>query len=195
MQFFRAIRYTVNRLQRELPEWLTYHTYDHVKDVYRMSRLIGRAEGLDEDELKLVLTAAILHDSGFTLGTDQHEQKSCDIAREILPRFGYKEEQIETITSLIMATAIPHKPLSLAHEVLCDADLDYLGRDDFQKGADSLFRELMYLGIVKDKRTWNNIQVKFLTQHRYFTKTSIESRLSKKAMNLASVVAELAAED
>jgi uncharacterized protein len=191
MQFYSAIRTVVRKLHEELPDWLTYHDYDHVRDVYRMAREIGKAEGLGDVQLKLVLTAAILHDIGFTISNANHEKLSCDIARELLPLFGYTNEQIEEIEGLIMATAIPHKPTNLAQMVLCDADLDYLGRDDFFSRGDQLYHEFLHLGIVKDRKSWNMVQVKFLNQHRYFTQTSIDSRASRKAAHLQAIEKQL----
>lgn len=191
MRYFSAITAIVRKLKEELPVWLTYHDYDHVRDVYRMAREIGRKEGLSESELRLVLTAAILHDSGFILGNDHHEQKSVAIAREMLPQFGYSPEDLDVIEGLIMSTEIPHKPSNLAQMVICDADLDYLGRDDFRKRADQLFEELKFQGIVKTRRAWNEIQVRFLNQHRYFTQTSIASRQATKDAHLAAIMREL----
>jgi HD superfamily phosphodiesterase len=191
MKFYPAIRTIVSKLQQELPGWLTYHDYDHVRDVYRIAREIGRAEGLDEDNLKLVLTAAILHDIGFIGGPREHEKSSCDIAREILPKFEYTADQIAEIEGMIMVTSIPHKPENLMQMIMCDADLDYLGRDDFSTRAEQLYKEFIVMGIVNDRKSWNEVQVKFLNMHRYFTRTSIESRTEKKAAHLRLIQEEL----
>lgn len=70
---------------------------------------------------------------------------------------------------------------------MCDADLDYLGRDDFHQIADLLRKELREHGKINSDRQWDEIQVSFLTQHRYFTKTSIETRRPKKLQNLEEI--------
>lgn len=191
MHYYSAIRTIVKKLREELPAWLTYHDYEHVRDVYRMSREIGRAEGLNDEELKLVLTAAILHDIGFTIGPQEHEKSSCEIARQMLPAFNYSEEQIRIIESLIMVTSIPHKPENLMQMVICDADLDYLGRDDFFSRAEELYKEFLNLGIVTDRKSWNEVQVKFLNLHKFFTRTSIAARNEKKAAHLKMIKEEL----
>lgn len=191
MRFFSAIKHVLNKLQAELPVWLEYHDVDHVRDVYRMARFIGKAEGLHEHDLKLLLTAAILHDSGFTKGTEKHEERSCEIARSILPAYGYSGEDISRIEKMIMATAIPHKPESLIEKIICDADLDYLGRDDFYERGDRLYRELQYLNVVKDRHSWNLIQEKFLLQHQYFTETAISARHSTKQQHLNTIQEEI----
>jgi uncharacterized protein len=191
MQFFGAIRKVLIGLHKELPSTLFYHDVDHVKDVYRMTRHIGRNEGLNEHQLKLALTAAILHDSGFTIGTDIHEIRSCEIARKILPLYDYTPEDIQEIEGMIMATTIPHNPQTLSEQVICDADLDYLGRVDFAERAEKLFQELKLQGIVTDRDRWNTIQVSFLKQHRYFTNTAIEARQSMKDQHLLEIKREI----
>jgi hypothetical protein len=70
---------------------------------------------------------------------------------------------------------------------MCDADLDYLGRDDFEVISDRLRQELRKMGKITSDRTWDEIQVVFLKQHRYFSATSIANRQTKKEENLAFV--------
>jgi hypothetical protein len=105
----------------------------------------------------------------------------CDLVREHLPRFGYNKEEIERICGMIMATKIPQSPNNHLEEIICDADLDYLGRDDFYSIGQSLFEELQAYNVVQDIETWNRIQVGFLTSHGFFTKTNKKRRASVKA--------------
>ena len=72
-------------------------------------------------------------------------------------------------------------------EIICDADLDYLGRDDFHDIADNLRRELRDHGKIKSDRMWDEIQVKFLTQHKYFTKSAIKLRQAKKLIHIEEI--------
>ena len=64
------------------------------------------------------------------------------MAREILPAYGLTRDQIDTICGMIMATRIPQSPSNQLERILCDADLDYLGRDDFYEIGGRLFEEL-----------------------------------------------------
>jgi hypothetical protein len=72
-------------------------------------------------------------------------------------------------------------------EIICDADLDYLGRDDFHEIADKLRKELREHGKIDSDRKWDEIQVVFLTNHQYFTETAKRSRNTKKAQNLEEI--------
>lgn len=72
------------KLEQEMPK-LEYHNIDHVRDVLQASIAIAAAEGLTEDETKLVRLAALLHDLGFIHSAKNHERTSCDMTRELLP--------------------------------------------------------------------------------------------------------------
>ena len=98
---------------------------------------------------------------------------------------------IAQIKELIFVTQIPHKPKNKLEEIICDADLDYLGRDDFHEIADKLRRELREHGKINSDRQWDEMQVAFLNMHTYFTPTAIASRQAKKMQNLEEVKARL----
>jgi len=184
MQFQKAKKFIVGKLKKELPAHLSYHSVDHIMDVYNAAEDIAAKEGVQGEDLTLLLTAALFHDSGFLQGAAEHEQKSCDIARTYLPGYGYTDEQIEKICGMIMATKLPQTPHNLLEEIICDADLDYLGRDDFFPIGDKLFSELSMYGIIHNEIEWDRLQVKFLEAHHYFTKTSLSLRKEQKEQHL-----------
>jgi uncharacterized protein len=191
MEFSEAKNYIVERLKRDLSPHLTYHSFEHVMDVYGCAENIAKTEGVDGEELELLLTAVPFHDSGFLVNGEDHENISCDMARQVLPEFGYSQDQVERICSMIMATQIPQSPKNQLEEILCDADLDYLGRDDFFSNGNKLFHELLHFGVVKNEEQWNRLQLKFLEDHHYFTKTAIELRKAKKEKHLQQVKAKV----
>lgn len=191
MQFEEAGRYIISLLSRELPENLCYHNVGHTLDVYSAAERIARAEGVTDKDMKLLLTAAWFHDSGHINGRPDHEKLSCTLARESLPQFDYTAEDIDHICHIIMATKLPQSPADHLGEILADADLDYLGRDDFFEISDKLFQEFRQTGHVESKKEWDRIQVAFFADHRYFTKTALAEREIKKEYNLQLIKAEL----
>jgi uncharacterized protein len=136
----------------------------------------------------MLRNAALYHDSGFLDKYQLHEEAGCDIVRDALPNFGYSADQIETICGMIMATKIPQSPRTHLEQIICDADLDYLGRSDFEPIAQTLFEELKVRFMVQDIQKWNEIQVKFLTSHHYWTKSAIERRASAKQKHLEHLI-------
>ena len=109
------------------------------------------------------------------------------MAREILPKYGYTDAQLVVIDGLIKSTEIPRSPKTHLEQIMCDADLDYLGRDDFHVIADYLRRELREHGKLNSDRLWDEIQIKFLNQHTYFTKSSIKLRQVKKEKHIREI--------
>lgn len=189
---YKAIKkFILDKLINELPEYLSYHRIAHVKDVLQASIVIGRREKVNEEDLILLKTAALFHDSGFIYGSTEHEEKSCEIARKYLPDYDYTTGQIEKICGMIMATKLPQRPHNHLEEILADADLDYLGRDDFFIIGDRLFKELVILDIISSEEEWNQLQVNFFKSHQYFTETSKNLRETVKAEHLAIIKSKL----
>jgi hypothetical protein len=191
MQLDDAGDFIIKRLKTELPGHLTYHNADHAKDVYDAAKRIGEVEGISGLELSLLLTAAYYHDSGFLIKAKGHEEVSCRIAREALPGYGYTPDEIDQICGMIMATRLPQSPKNHLEEILADADLDNLGRDDFFTISHKLFLENLFFGKVGDENEWNQQQIDFIKNHQYFTKTAINLRQAKKDVNLGRIKAQV----
>jgi len=164
--------FMLDKMERELPKYLCYHNLKHTIDVGIQSEILGRGEGISDEEMLLLKTAALFHDSGQTIQTCDHEMLGTGIASEILPKFGYTPEQITAISEIIMATKLPPQPKSLLQKIICDADLDYLGRSDFIPVSNMLYKELHEQNLIDSINDWNKLQIKFLTNHQYFTKTA-----------------------
>lgn len=192
MKFAAAKAHILQFLDSRLPADLPYHGLHHTLDVYHAAQRISWAEGVAHEDRLRLLTAALLHDSGFVTTYVEHELAGCNIAKGILPQFGYTEAEIEHICQMIMATRIPQSPLDHLGQILCDADLDYLGRNDFYQIGNTLFREFKEHGVVDDEISWNRLQVNFLSNHQYFTPTARATRSAGKVQHLAEVEAIVA---
>lgn len=180
-------KYIVDRLRTELPTQFHYHNADHTLDVYHSAAAIAKQENLTEDNTRLLLVAALYHDCGYLLGNHDHELSSCKITREALPQFGYDREYIEKVCTLIMATQLPQQPASLLEQIICDADLDYLGRTDFLTTGNKLYREMLAFGTISNIEEWDRLQTTFLQNHRYFTASSLKNRQPKQQENLRTL--------
>lgn len=177
----------IDRLSNELPAGLRYHSYIHTLTVYEAVKVIAKAEGVKGDEKNLLLTAAAYHDCGFLRSYFDHEIHGCEIAREMLPEFGYQKADIERISAMIMATKVPQEPKDHLARILCDADLDYLGGDDYDEIAGGLYQEFLLNGVMLDEAKWLDTQIKFLEIHEYWTDFSKIHRRPKKLLTLAKL--------
>lgn len=187
VEFLRFKTFILDFLEKNIPGELTYHSFQHTLNVVGACERIADYEGITGEDKEILMTAAFLHDVGFTRTYVEHEAAGCEIARELLPQFGYSSDQIELITCIIMSTKIPQGATLLLEKILCDADLDYLGTDQFFPIGDGLYLEFLKHGIVRDEEGWNRLQVKFLSSHSYFTAYSLEFRNPKKLENLEKV--------
>ena len=186
---FDDIEETVlNMLEEKLPKNLYYHNLKHTIDVTTQVEIIGRHEGISDEEMLMLKTAALFHDTGFTRTYKDHEEAGVEIAREYLPKYDYTPEQIDLICSLIMKTKLPPKPETLLEQIICDADLDYLGRADFIPVSGNLYRELRERGAIEDDiDKWNLMQIKFIEGHQYFTNSAKQMRDVNKNNQLEAI--------
>lgn len=172
-----------------LDKSLTYHSAEHTLDVTNEVERIGMCENIaDENELFLLKVAALYHDTGFLFTYLGHEEYSCKIFKEEAPEYGFSNYEINIVCGIILATKIPQTPLTKMEEVICDADLDYLGRKDFITVSNKLKQEFMAYGVTKNETEWAELQINFLAGHRFFTATSAKEKNDLKRLNLAKTL-------
>jgi len=175
-------------LQNGLSKDLTYHSVQHTVDTLKNAERIALDENINsEEDLFLLKVACLYHDSGYLVTYSGHEEASCNLAKKDLPAFGLNKKQLDKINGMIIATKIPQRPSTYLEEIICDADLDYLGTADFFTGSDSLFLELKKRGLVKSRKDWDSKQVRFIKEHRYFTSTSKKLREKQKLIHLKMI--------
>jgi len=188
MNYEGAKKFIINKLEKELDSRLTYHSLSHTMDVLESAIRLAQLEQLPEKELQLLKTACLFHDSGMLVTYKGHEEASIEICREILPSFSYNEEETEAVCRMIRTTKLPQSAMHLADKILCDADLDYLGRPDFFMIAHKLKYEWDILQIYPTTlQQWYQIQKDFLVNHRYFTLSANKLRQAAKMENLKQI--------
>jgi len=187
IQFTDIQEVILDKLEKDLPSFLYYHNVKHTVDVVTEVELIGWGEGCSDEEILLLKTAGLFHDVGHTIAYDNHEFHGTQIAREMLPKYNYTPEQIEKICSIIMSTKLPPKPSNLLENIICDSDLDYLGRSDFIPVSNTLYEELKAQNKIGSLNDWNKIQVKFISGHQYFTETARSLREVNKQQQIERI--------
>jgi response regulator RpfG family c-di-GMP phosphodiesterase len=183
------------RLENELPPELCYHNLWHTReDVLPAVQRLAALVGLGEEETRLVETAAVYHDIGFTVQRQEHERVGAGIAGEMLPGFGFTPGQIATIQGMIMATQLPQSPRTVMEEILADADLDVLGREDYDTRNVALREELAASGIRLSDEHWYSSQLQMLQDHHYWTAAARALREEGKRRNIEELRRLLAQE-
>jgi len=185
MKFDEAKKHIINRLEKDLADDLYYHGVHHTKDVCDSIERMIVSEKVSDTDANLLRTAALFHDAGFLVKYNHNEPDAVDLCYEILPRFEYTEDEIKLIGDIILSTQIDVRAKNLLEEIMCDADHDYLGREDYGDIAESLRREL---GIYDRKITdleWLDMQLYFLSRmHNYYTKSAKVDRQRQKDKTL-----------
>ena len=180
-------QYVLDSLRKNLRENLFYHGLHHTIDVCNAVEELSAEEKIAGDDLEMLRTAAIMHDLGFVEQYLDNEPIAVRLAKKILPSFGYSPSQIEVIARVILCTQIPQKPSTHLEKIMCDADLDYLGRDDFFEISETLKKEWLEYNLIQSDEEYNIKQVRFFERHRYFTDTAKRKREAKKQQHLTKL--------
>jgi hypothetical protein len=183
----------MQRLRFELNVKYLYHDCRHTQDVVRQAEEIAKREGVNEHEIALLKLAALYHDVGFLKQRDEHEAEGVRMFLNESADSEISKEDKDQICRLIMVTKVPQQPLTLLESIICDADLDYLGREDFPSIAEYLYLEFKSNGVVDNRKRWNEIQLAFLEKHRFHTVSSQNLRSQALDRNIQFVKKMLAA--
>lgn len=183
MQFDKAYSFLIHKLESELPKHLTYHNVDHTKEVLQNAQHLAALENISEREITILKTAALFHESGMLETYKGHEEISCKLAEQWLPQFEYTKDEIGQICNLVMATKMPQAPKNKLQEILCDADLYYLGTDAYVSRSNKLYKELHGIGMIKSRKEWEEIEIKFLQSQHYFTGSASKELTAKLKQN------------
>lgn len=105
------------KLRTELPPECSYHSADHTLDVLKQTEVLGKAQGLNDEQLTIVKIAALFHDVGFVEGRKNHEAVGCMILRQYAAGYALTEDHIRQIEGCIMATKIPQFPRNSMEEL------------------------------------------------------------------------------
>ena len=183
---FLQLKSRILRLLRSgLDTRLTYHSPAHTEDVLLQVERIAAEENIADRRLLLLMRiAALFHDTGFLRTYKGHEKESCVIMLATIDTGQFDETEIDIMRGMIMATKIPQTPQTLPERIICDADLDYIGRDDFETISNELKNEFLAYGVIKDELDWDRLQVSFFESHNYFTASSIHDRCPLKIQHL-----------
>ena len=167
-------------LNSKLSKDLYYHCIHHTLDVLKVINQYIKREKIRGQEAKLLRIGVLLHDIGYIVSIHDHELRGIEIAEKMMSQFGFSNKHIEFVKGLILSTRVPQRPKNKFEKMICDADLDYLGRPDFYKIGDLLYKEMKAYSNIENKKNWNKVQIKFLEAHQYHTDFARKNRQPNK---------------
>jgi len=174
-------------MREELDVHLFFHDIRHTLDVLEQAVAIGAREEVTAEELCLLKIAALYHDYGYIKGRKDHEESSVLLFLRDASDYHLTSEQKQRIVSCIRATNFFRIPEGQLEKIIADANLDYLGREDFIQHDQTVYLEYLSEGVVTSRVQWYERLLKFLNTHQFHTATSIIRRSDKKTENMAYV--------
>jgi hypothetical protein len=83
---------------------------------------------------------------------------------------------------------MPQTANTKLEKILCDADLDVLGREDFFITSFQLQLEWKLYGFMNSTMAeWIRFEIEFLEKHKYFTSSAIKLREVQKQKNIQAL--------
>lgn len=185
-------KFTNDLLAHQLDQDYLYHNLKHTQRVVKSTRELIAAHDLKDDEAEALLLTAWLHDTGYTRGSKDHEEKGVTIAEEFLSAEAYPKDKIEKVSKLIMATERYHEPENLLEEIIRDADASHFGKKSYMETCELLREELSLLGIAEySNEDWLDANLKMLnSEHRFYTDYAKEQWQNGKNKNIGLIIKE-----
>ena len=189
-------QYIRSLFRDELPVGIKFHDADHTlhptRGVIANANRIALSENISEHDRELLIAAAYFHDTGYIREYHKNEPIAARMAGRVLKLVGYKPKEIETVQKMILATNLACEPKTHIEKILCDADLDNLGREDFFKLDAKLREGRRTRGIdVSDDIKWYKGTLEVMKNHRYYTKSQIRLREEQKQKNIDELLNKL----
>jgi uncharacterized protein len=187
-----AAEYVAEYLNKELPENFCYHDLNHTTSVVNAADFLCRSMGIAENEKNILLVAAWFHDTGFTKQSFEHETEGALIASQFLQSKKVDNQELDVVVQCILATKVPQQPKNKFEQILCDADLFYLGEKDMIERSDLLRREwATTLNKFYTDEEWYKLNVQFLMTHTFHTQYCRNHLNYRKLRNIKKFIVRL----
>ncbi len=162
----------LKRMEEELPAALYFHNYKYCVDLLTQSELLFGSEKMSEEDRLLVKTAALLDCMSYLKGYTKRSVYTNQLTRELLPKYHYRDKQIEEIARLISMPLLPPLAKSLPEKVLSDARLSFLGKNNFADSVNSMYKEMKLFGQISSKTELIQNLSGFLKSFQFYTLTA-----------------------
>jgi len=186
----KAEVFATAKLSDNIDTRFLYHNLRHTQRVVNSTKELIEGEKVNETDSEPLLVAAWFHDLGYTVSYDNHEENSCQIAKDFLTQHGVENTFIETVCSLIMATKKNYEPKNELEKIIRDADSSHFHIKNFI-ATTALLREELSL-LKKQKKTaadWREENIILLrSKHRFYTDYAIANWQKGKDKNIKKLI-------
>ena len=179
-------------LKNQLDPSYLYHNLKHTQRVVKSTRELIAAHDLKDEDTEALLLTAWFHDTGYTKGSEDHEEKSAAIVGEFLSEQNYPEQSIKKVQDIIRATKRFYSPASLLEEIIRDADASHFSKKSYMETCEQLREELRLLGLAEySMEDWLEANLKMLRkEHQFYTEYAKENWQEGKDKNIEIILKE-----
>lgn len=177
--------------KEKLPNTFVYHNYTHTKRVYKSINEIIENSQIDVKDATILRLSALLHDSGYTVSRENHEEESVKIAVDFLEKQEVDNDIIEGVKKCILATKFKDtKPQSELEKIIRDADSSHFGKDYFEEASEFLRQEYLSQNIHNyTSQEWLEENINVLVEgHEFYTDYALKNWQPTKEENLAKLL-------
>jgi predicted metal-dependent HD superfamily phosphohydrolase len=187
----KAENFVTEYLNNNLDSSFVYHNIAHTQRVVNKVYELIEDETLEitDTEKEQLIVAAWFHDTGFTKTIENHENESVKIAEGFLKAEKVSNDNIQAITKIILATKMGYQPKTLLEGLIRDADCAHVSSKKYQDYS-ALLRKEWELTLNKkvSKAEWLSENIKFLTNHSFYSPLASSKWEKRKGKNLANLI-------
>ncbi len=169
------------------PEYV-FHDLDHTVQTVAAARIIAEGFHLDERSILLLELATWFHDTGYSEGPQDHEERSVQNAKDFLQN-KISESELVTVIACIRSTKVPQQPQNRLEEIIGDADLSHLGMKSYWDRTGKLRQEfILARKTVMSEQDWVDFELNFLLAHEYHTTVAQKYFGKRKGKHIQKLV-------
>jgi len=184
-----AEKHVSSLLRTKLSHTFMYHNLGHTQRVVKSAAELIEGENISGEAAENLTLAAWFHDVGYTVGCENHEEKSVNITADFLIKHNISKDRIADISNLILSTQMSYTPQTHLEKVMNDADNSHFGKKGYSEICALLREEWEQI----DHRTftdaeWTQENITFFTKyHRFHTDYALDNWQQTKDKNLAGL--------
>lgn len=166
-----ATAFVEKHFLENIPPSYLYHNFNHVQDVLSAAKRIVSVECPSDEEQEALLLSALFHDTGFSAGAKDHEERSVQIFRQFAANsVGITDQAIEKVVRLILSTKSSHQPTDWLEGAMSDADFGHLGNENYWDRSNRLRQEwLLTENQFQPEIQFVQAELNFMVAHKYNT--------------------------
>ena len=177
--------YVEEYMKAHLPENIVFHNYNRTSKIARICDTLSIQSDLNGNEKILLHLSALFIDIGYCDDPKKSAAASARHARNYFMQKGLEASTIKIITESIEAIGYPQQPVSLVAQYLCDADMYYLGSNNYPLDTELLRKEISLVDKVNfSDLDWIKRQLQVLENHTYFTAEARKLFKKRKKNNI-----------